>query len=122
MISMHTCIVLLFVCKYIHIRPNIGDNSKSCGFIETGVNDSADKFYLISLYFLQFLYQTADDHGNVIPLTAKLFNLNFHPLEAVPRWRDPQLQVSENYSDLTKLRSTFFQILLIGVTCLKGGT
>ena len=35
-------------------------------------------------------------------LTAKLFNFNFHPLEVVSRWRDPQLQVSENYSDLTK--------------------
>ena len=32
------------------------------------------------------------------PLTAKLFNLNFHPLE-----------VSENYSDLTKWRSTVFK-------------
>ena len=31
------------------------------------------------------------------PLTAKLINLNFHPLEVVSRWRDPQLQVSENY-------------------------
>ena len=30
------------------------------------------------------------------PLTAKLFNLNFHPLEVVSRWRDSQLQVSEN--------------------------
>ena len=30
------------------------------------------------------------------PLTAKLFNLNFNPLEVVSRWRDPQLQVSEN--------------------------
>ena len=36
------------------------------------------------------------------PLTAKLFNLNFYPLEAVSRWRDPQLQVLENYSDFTK--------------------
>ena len=43
------------------------------------------------------------------PLTAKLFNLNFHPLEVVSRWRDPQLQVSENYSDLTKWRSTLFK-------------
>ena len=32
------------------------------------------------------------------PLTAKLFNLNFHSLEVVSRWRDPQLQVRENYS------------------------
>ena len=43
------------------------------------------------------------------PLTAKLFNLNFHPLEIVSRWRDPQLQVSENYSDLTRWRSTVFK-------------
>ena len=35
-------------------------------------------------------------------LAAKLFNWNFHPLEVVSRLRDPQLQVSENYSDLTK--------------------
>ena len=26
------------------------------------------------------------------PSTAKLFNLDFHPLEAVSHWRDPQLQ------------------------------
>ena len=45
----------------------------------------------------------------VVTLTAKLFNLNFHPLEVVSRWRDPQLQVSENYSDLTIWRSTLFK-------------
>ena len=49
------------------------------------------------------------------PLTAKLFNLNFHPLEIVSRWRDPQLQVSENYSDLKKMEVNCFQILLIDV-------
>ena len=43
------------------------------------------------------------------PLTAKLYNLIFHPLEVVCRWRDPQLQVSENYSHLTKWRSTVFK-------------
>ena len=42
-------------------------------------------------------------------LTAKLFNWNFHSLEVVSRWRDPQLQVSENYADLTKWRSTIFK-------------
>ena len=47
-------------------------------------------------------------------LIAKLFYLNFHPLEVVSRWRDSQLQVTENYSDLTKWR--YFQILLIDVT------
>ena len=36
---------------------------------------------------------------SVIPnrLTAKLLNWNFHSFEAVFSWRDPQLQVSENY-------------------------
>ena len=42
----------------------------------------------------------------IICFTAKLFNVNFHSLEDVFRWRDPQLQVSENYSDLTKWRLT----------------
>ena len=41
------------------------------------------------------------------PLTAKWFNWNFHPLEVVSRWRDPQLQVSENYSDLMKWSQLF---------------
>ena len=30
------------------------------------------------------------------------FHWNFHPLEVVSHRRDPQLQMSENYSDLTK--------------------
>ena len=47
------------------------------------------------------------------PLAAKLFNLNFHPLEVVSRCRDPQLQVSENYS---KMDVKKFQTLLIIVT------
>ena len=60
------------------------------------------------------------------PLTAKLFNLNFYPLEVMSRWRDPQLQVSENYSDLTKWRSTLFKYRWLMsnfiLTWLKGGT
>ena len=50
-------------------------------------------------------------HGShfINPLTAKLFNMNFYPLEVVSRWRDPQLRVSENYSDFTKWRSTVFK-------------
>ena len=47
--------------------------------------------------------------GRVSPSTAKLINLNFHPLEVVSRLRDPQLQVSENYSDLAKWRSAVFK-------------
>ena len=30
--------------------------------------------------------------------SAKFNNYNFHPLEAVSRYRDPQVQVGENYS------------------------
>ena len=33
----------------------------------------------------------------VNPLSARLYYLNFHPLEVVSRYRDPQLQVGENY-------------------------
>ena len=40
------------------------------------------------------LWLTFNNH-----VTTKLFNLNFHPLQVVSRWRDPYLQVSENYSD-----------------------
>ena len=47
------------------------------------------------------------------PLTAKLFNLNFHPLEVVDRVSETQLQVSENYSDLTKWRLTLFKSCLL---------
>ena len=56
-------------------------------------------------------YQTENNEGEVIfnPLTARLFNLDFHLLEIVSRRRDPQLQVSENHSDLTKWRSTVFK-------------
>ena len=41
-----------------------------------------------------------DSNRLLNPLTAKLFNLNFHPPEIVSRCCDPQLQVSENYSDM----------------------
>ena len=34
------------------------------------------------------------------PRPAKLIYLNFHPLEVVSRYRDPQLQVDENYLNI----------------------
>ena len=50
---------------------------------------------MISVYDL--LYNVL----NVLnPYPAKLIYLNFHPLEIVSRYRDPQLQVAENYSYL----------------------
>ena len=59
------------------------------------------------------------------PLTAKLFNLNFHPLELVSRWRDSQLQVGEiiqiwqNGGHLFSNIADWCQIL--SLTYLKGG-
>ena len=44
------------------------------------------------------------------PLPAKLFNCNFPSLEIVSRCRDPQLQESESYSDLTKWRFTILNL------------
>ena len=41
--------------------------------------------------------------------SATLYNLNFHPLEVVSRYRDPQLQVGENYSCLFNLRPTILK-------------
>ena len=38
------------------------------------------------------------------PKSDKSNNLNFQPLEVVSRYRDPQLQVAENYADLLNLR------------------
>ena len=35
---------------------------------------------------------------------AKLIYLNFEPLEVVSRYRDPQLQVVENYSYMFNLK------------------
>ena len=37
---------------------------------------------------------------------TKLSYFNFHPLEVVSRYRDPQLQVGEDYSYLFKFGST----------------
>ena len=40
---------------------------------------------------------------------AKLIYLNFHPLEVVSRYRDPQPQVVENYSYLLNLQILIFK-------------
>ena len=42
-----------------------------------------------------------------------LFYLNFQPPEVVPRYRDPQPQVVENYSfNYVKFETTHLQILM----------
>ena len=46
-------------------------------------------------------------HFVLNPYPAKLIYLNFLPLEGMSRSRDPQLQVSENYSYLFNLSTNF---------------
>ena len=48
-----------------------------------------------------------DDNQN--PWSTKLKNLNFHPLEVVPRYREPQLPVGENYANLYNLNHDICQ-------------
>ena len=47
--------------------------------------------------------------GRVNTITASLFTSNFHSLKVVSRRRDSQLQVSENYSDLTNMEFNHFE-------------
>ena len=61
-----------------------------------------------NIHNYSFLIQVSNEIC-VNPLTAKLFNWNVYPLEVVDRVSDPQLQVGENYSDLTKWRSTILK-------------
>ena len=65
-------------------------------------------FGSLIIYHIVFVFY-GSIRARLNPITARLFNLNFHPLEVVSRGRDPQLQVSENYPDLTKWRSTLFR-------------
>ena len=49
-------------------------------------------------------------HHNFNPIyPAKLNNLNYHPLEVVSRYRDPQFEVDENYSYLLSFRPNIFE-------------
>ena len=52
--------------------------------------------YCIVLLYITLLDVSATLLVNL--LSAKLSNLNSHLLEVVSRYRDPQLQVIENYS------------------------
>ena len=51
--------------------------------------------------FIQYI--PAFNHVN--PHPAEVIYLNFQPLEVVSRYRDPQLQVAENYKYLINLNS-----------------
>ena len=46
-------------------------------------------------------------------------NLNFYPFEVVSRYRDPQLQVGENYTYLFNLRLKIRKSRFWGIKSLK---
>ena len=87
-------------CALTKLSESRNDRRMSVGWCDRGIRENA---------FLITTTVTWTFSIIINPLTAKLFNLNFHPLEVVSRWRDPQLQVSENYADLIKWRSTVFK-------------
>ena len=78
--------------------------------------ENTDTFKTISnLYF----FNITSLKSNTIKKNSqikKCFNCNFHSLEVVSRWRDLQLQVSKNYSDLKTMGVNYSQILLIDAT------
>ena len=55
-----------------------------------------------------FLELHEQEVGTVNPYPAKVIYLNFQPLEVVSRYRDPQPQVVQNYSNLHNLRPNLY--------------
>ena len=50
------------------------------------------------------------------PYNTELLNLNFHSLEVVSRYRDPQVQVTENLCYLWNLSPNKYQCIKIEST------
>ena len=91
---------LTYIIKlFTHLKSFLTTAIHSFKFVKTSYNIICT--ILIKIYY-NLANSMVNEYNLFNPLAAKLFNLNFHPLEVVSRWRDPQLQVSENYSDLTK--------------------
>ena len=100
---MSNCHPLEVVGRGSETQLQVGENLNKITEREKGVS------VIYSRFCPSFLLFKLKWKISINPLTAKLFNMNFHPLEVVSRWREPQLQVSENYSDLTKWKSTVFK-------------
>ena len=52
----------------------------------------------------------SDNRALINILHATVFKLIFHPLEVVPRYRDPQPQEGENYSYFSHLRPNIYNL------------
>ena len=78
---------------------NICRLSMIADFTHLQISSLGSVYHRITLY-THFLIVVA----RLNPQSAKLHKLNFQPLEVVSRYRDPQLQVGENYSYLFNWR------------------
>ena len=56
-----------------------------------------------------YRHSTVCDYILINPYPAKLIDLNFHSLEVVSRYHDPQLHVCENYSYFFNLRTNIWK-------------
>ena len=77
----------------------------ACKDEDSAIITRADRTVMMIVYVQQ---STAGYSINILlihPLTAKLSDRNFHPLEVVSPYRDTQLQVNKDYSYLFTLRS-----------------
>ena len=52
--------------------------------------------------------------------TMKALHYNFHPFQVVSRYRDPQLQIGENYSYLLNSGVNIVISVILPVVCLSG--
>ena len=92
-------------------------------FINRNIFQAANN---VSNFSLKWMKQVTRTRVNILSpmvvwrlqprILSALINWNFHQLEVVSRWRDPQLQVGENCSDLKKIEVNDFESLLIDVT------
>ena len=58
---------------------------------------------MLDMYKWQRVHDEIQRQSRGNPLLSKLSHLNCHPLEVVPRYRDPQLQVVGDYPYLFNL-------------------
>ena len=77
------------------------DSPKKCPTILYSVNTGATK-----------------QPGEELTRPAKLIYLNFQPLEVVSRYRDPQLQVAENYSYWLNLSTNIHKSWCLNTFCI----
>ena len=64
------------------------------------ISDIFDSISHLKVNKIKNKHLRTNRRGLILIYPAELIYLNFHPLEVVSRYRDPQLQVSENYSYL----------------------